>query len=78
MSRNNFTWLVKKTPTIGSNEINSVSIYNTMGKQCSIADIKKGSDMLQLNVKNLSNGLYFIKACFNDGNCLTSKFNLNK
>jgi hypothetical protein len=60
------------------NEINSVAIYNTMGKQCVIADIKKGSDMLQLNVKNLSNGLYFIKAFFNDGSCLSTKLQLNK
>lgn len=52
-----------------NNELTSITIFDTLGKQ-----VFKGSNSDKVNVGNLENGMYFLKLEFNDNSVITKRF----
>jgi hypothetical protein len=54
--------------------INTIEITDVLGRVCSIPPLQRGLGGLELNISNLTNGIYFIKATDTNGNMMNGKF----
>jgi hypothetical protein len=60
------------------NKIRHIEIIDALGNAMTPFEIKNADNAIVLNLNNLSQGIYLLRANYTNGKCLTAKFSYQK